>query len=84
MQWHHLLSGGKTSNLFCGGLVQMYRSCDLVLHGVVQDQWAQAPQPLDGVLGAHQGMGAPVTDRHAGDSAAMGLQVGAAAAAKVV
>lgn len=56
----------------------------LVLHGVVQDQWAQAPQPQDGVLGAHQCSGPPVTDRHAGDSAAMSLQIRAAAVAEVV
>lgn len=48
----------------------------LVLHGVVQGQRVQGPQPLHSVLGAHQSMSPPVTDRHTGHSAAVRLQVG--------
>ncbi len=70
--------------LSSGGLLQLYSSSDLVLHGVVQEQWVQGPQPLNGVLGAHQGVGPPVTGRHTGHSAAMRLQIGPAAAAEVV
>lgn len=70
--WHHFLWC-----LSAGG-------SDLVLHGVVQDQRVEGPQPLNGVLGAHQSVGPPAAARHTGDSAAVRLQIRAAAAAEVV
>lgn len=57
---------------------------DLVLHGVIQDQWVQRPQPLNSVLRAHKGVPPPVAGRHTGDSAAMRLQLGTAATRQFV
>lgn len=56
---------------------------DLELHGVVQEQRLQGPEPLHRILGAHQGMALPVTGCHTGDSAAVRLQPGAAASLQV-